>query len=159
MNDSKKLTRRDWFRLRIPHQNKMLGETSGGKASDTIPATNETEVLKPIALPPNHDGLDLSELPPMREATISQEDVVALFSDIEKLATDILLMQRSTGATHASATKADSARKLGLAQESLLNGSVQRVQIRYRWDDTLWIDTLKSESNGFHVVRIAHRSI
>ena len=146
-HDSKNLTRRDWFRLRIPHQNQMLSETS---------SESETETLTPIEHPPNHDGLDLSKLPPMREATLSKEQVMALFSDIENLATDILLMQRSTGETRASASKADTASKLDLAKTALLSGSVQRVQVRYRWQDSLWIDTLKTELDGFHIVRIAH---
>lgn len=159
MNESKNLSRRDWFRLRIPHQNQTLSEPAdvvGDDDPNCDSAKIATDGLTPIAQPPNHDGLDLSELPPMREATLSDEQVAALFSDIKQLGTDVLLMQRSTGTQLANASKADTDAKLDLAQAALLTGSVQRVQIRYRWRDSLWIDTLKIQSDGYHIVRIAH---
>lgn len=145
--DSTKLSRRDWFRLRTPHQHQMLGEKSRDKES-----------LTPIAHPPNHDGLDPDLLPPMREAVIAPDQVRALFTDIGQLAEDIMLMQRNTGARRASVANAETAKNLEQAQTALLSGSVQRVQIRYRWKNSLWIDTLKSEADGFHLVRIAHQS-
>ena len=159
MTDSPKISRRDWFRLRVPHQNQMLDkrDTGPAKTEDSSNAISETATgLMPIEHPPNHDGLDLSALPPMREATLSKEQVITLFSDIEQLATDILLMQRMTGAQRADASKADSSTKLELAKSALLSGLVPRMQIRYRWQDQQWIDTLKRQDDGFHIVRIAH---
>ena len=120
------------------------------------PLKNDSAGLKPIAHPPNHDGLDLSELPPMREATLSVEEVNTLFDDIAQLGADVLLMQRTKGVQRADASKADTKTKLGLAKSSLLSGEIQRLQIRYRWQDQQWIDTLKRETDGFHIVRIAH---
>ena len=116
MSDLKKITRRDWFRLRIPHQNKLL------TGADESPDTN---VLKTIEHPPNHDGLDLSLLPPMREAVLTSDQVSTLFSDIDQLATDILLMQRSTNSARPSASKAESSSKLELAKSALLTGQLQ----------------------------------
>ena len=147
MSDSTKISRREWFRLRVPHQNKLLSDSK-------TPA--ESEVLKAIEHPPNHDGLDLSELPPMREAILSADQVHSLFTDIEKLATDVLLMQRSSNAPRASVSRADTKSQLEFAKTTLLTGKVQKLQIRYRWQDSLWIDTLATQPQGFRLVRIAH---
>ena len=141
-----KMSRREWFRLRSPHQNQMLSES---------PASVEAETLTPIEHPPNHDGMDPALLPPMREAVITHDQVVALFNDIGQLATDVMMMQRMTGVRRANV---DTARNLEQAQSALLSGSIQRIQIRYRWKNSLWIDTLKSDANEFHLVRIAHQS-
>lgn len=147
--DSKKLSRREWFRLRSPHQNQMLSEST---------AILESETLTPIEHPPNPDGLDPALLPPMREAIISQDQLKTLFNDIGQLATDVMLMQRTTGDRRASVASVDTVKNLEHAQSALLFGSIQRVQIRYRWKNSLWIDTLQRKSNGFHLVRIAHQS-
>lgn len=149
MSDSPKLSRREWFRLRVPHQNRLLDDAAQPTRND---------VLKPIEHPPNHDGLDLSELPPMREALLTIEQVEELFTDIRNLATDVLLMQRSTGAQRATASRAETIEQLVLAKTSLLSGRVKRVQIRYRWQDSLWIDTLSSQPEGYRLIRIAHRT-
>ena len=116
----------------------------------------EADVLTPIEQPPNHDGLDLSQLPPMREATLSVEQVNSLFDDIEKLTTDVLLMQRANGAQRASTVKLDTASQLALAKAALLSGKMQNVQVRYRWQNSLWIDTLTAQTTGYRLVRIAH---
>ena len=49
------------------------------------------------------------------------------------------------------------AEQLAAARAALLDGTVRQLQIRYCWQETLWIDTLKTESDGYHLVRIAHR--
>jgi hypothetical protein len=118
----------------------------------------ESQVLKPIEHPPNHDGLDLSELPPMREAILSVDQIQSLFTDIEQLATDVLLMQHSSNSQRANVAKADTGNKLALAKHALLNGQLQKLQIRYRWQDSLWIDTLATQADGYRLVRIAHRN-
>ena len=67
MSEDKKISRRDWFRLR----------PSPKVSEDTAkPTTNSMgEVLsglQAIDHPVNHDGMDLTELPPMREAFLSK---------------------------------------------------------------------------------------
>lgn len=155
---NQKLSRRDWFRLRVPHQNQMLDEQVALQENQVVSKTIDSSGLKPIEHPPNHDGLDLSELPPMREATLSVEQVTALFDDIAALGTDVLLMQRTAGARRAETSKADTKTKLEAAKLSLLSGQIPRLQIRYRWQDQNWIDTLKRDTDGFHVVRIVHQT-
>lgn len=151
------LSRRQWFRLRKPHQNKMLDESA--VTDDSQPSTtNKAKGLQPVETPPNYVGMNLDELPPMREATLSDQEVKDLFTDIEQLATEIQLMQRSAGARQANAQRADDQEKLAQARQALLDGAVPRLQIRYRWQNSLWIDTLKKVPEGFHIVRINHRS-
>lgn len=148
------LSRRQWFRLRMPHQNKMLDETG----HEQTPDAEQTSNLQPVTTPPNYAGLDLSELPPMREAVLAQNEVEDLFTDIEQLATEIQLMQRSASTNSDRGQKLDDREKLAEARQALLTGTVLRLQIRYRWQDSLWIDTLKRSSEGFHIVRIRHQS-
>ncbi len=157
MADGNRMSRRDWFRLR-PRQKEQNVEASrnmpnsvGGAAMGEAP-----DVLQAVAHPVNHDGMDLSELPPMREALLTEEQVRQLFSDIESLASEILLMQRSARSQQATASRATTAEQLRTAQESLLSGNVPRVQIRYHWQDSNWIDTLEARDRGIRLVRIAH---
>ena len=144
------ISRREWFRLRTRPTNTDtadLGKTVGDQSIG----------LTPIEHPPNYDGMDLSELPPMREALLTSQQVEDLFTDIAEVATDIMLMQRSGAESRASASKADSSRSLQVARNALLSREISRVQIRYRWQDRLWIDTLESSPPGYRIVRIAHR--
>jgi hypothetical protein len=74
-----------------------------------------------------------------------------------KLATNILLMRRSSPSPRAATVHAATSAELTLAGSALISGQVPRLQIRYRWQDLDWIDTLASGENGFRLVRIAHQ--
>ena len=95
-------------------------------------------------------------LPPVREALLSASQIEALFADIAILATNVVLMQRMNGSPRATATSVSANEQLSAAQTAFLEGNVQRVQIRYRWEETAWIDTLERKANEFRLVRIAH---
>jgi hypothetical protein len=112
--------------------------------------------LQPIAHPENHGGMNLTELAPMREAVLCEEQVRQLFTDIESLASDIMLMQRSAGSSRATTSSASTAEPLRTALQSLLCGAIPRVQIRYHWQAARWIDTLERHDAGFRLVRIIH---
>lgn len=159
MSDGNKMSRRDWFRLR-PRR-------ADAEVVANVPPTEITDDsdhsmgdvphgLQPITHPENHDGMNLADLPPMREAVLSEEQVRQLFSDIESLGSDILLMQRSARSQRATPAKATTAEQLHAAQDSLLSGSVPRVQIRYHWQAANWIDTLERREDGVRLVRITH---
>jgi hypothetical protein len=154
MSDSPKLSRRDWFRLR-PATAKQQSDSASRPSEVSI--GQEARGLQPIAHPENHDGLDLSQLPPMREAVLTAEDVRQLFADIETLATDVLLMQRTSRTANATASRVHTSESLIAAKGALLSGGIRRLQLRYRWQDTAWIDTLEAHPDGFRLVRIAHQ--
>ena len=116
-----------------------------------------SETLKPVEQPPNHHGMDLSELPPMREADLSLENVNSLIHDIKCLATDIQLLQHKPGSPRANASHARTAKELDLAQLALTTGKIERIQIRYCWQESNWIDTLSVQAGGYRLVRIAHK--
>lgn len=165
MAEGNKLSRRDWFRLR-PRRSEAdtpADITATEAPRQTLSATEHamgesSHGLQPIAHPENHDSMNLSELPPMREALLSEEQVRQLFADIEALASDIRLMQRSARSLRATATasKATTAEQLRIAQETFLSGTVPRLQIRYHWQAANWIDTLERRDNGVRLIRITH---
>jgi len=163
MANASKMSRRDWFRLRPrPTESDTLTDVAANALPVEPPVAAEHSMgeaphgLQPISHPENHGGMNLTELPPMREALLSEEQVRQLFSDIESLATDVLLMQRSARSQRATASKATTAEQLRAAQESLLSGAVPRVQIRYHWQAANWIDTLECRDNGIRLIRITH---
>lgn len=174
MPDSNKMSRRDWFRL-SPRTDKSDSEASVPDASvpdAKMPVTSVAEAtasrksiptmgqskngLQPIAQPENHDGMNLSELPPMREALLSEQQVRELFNDISTQATDVLLMQRSAKSRRASSALSATTEQMMTACESVVSRTVPRIQIRYSWQAANWIDTLECKEDGFRLVRITH---
>jgi hypothetical protein len=154
MSDSPKQFRRDWFRLREATTKQRSDSAS---QSSEVSIGQEAQGLQPIAHPENHDGLDLSTLPPMREAVLTADDIRQLFTDIEALGTDVLLMQRSSRTSNATASRAQNSEDLSTAKRALLSGAIRRLQLRYRWENTSWIDTLEMQPAGFRLIRIAHK--
>jgi hypothetical protein len=136
-SDQQQLSRRDWFRLRVPKQNHdSLGSDQHGG-------------LQPLAEPPNHDGLNLAELPPVHETILAPEQVRALFSDLRHHAHDVQLMVRGNAATDSELSE-----RLRLTCDRLLNGDISKMQVRYHWQDARWIDTLERKPDGIRIVRI-----
>ncbi len=135
------MNRRDWFRLRTP--------------KDTIQLPNSPR-LQPLDLPPNHDGMDLNELPPICEALISREEVQLLFADLADHATNIQLFHkgRNARADQQADVNLDS---LPIAGSAFLQGLTPRLQVRYSWNGANWIDTLETKDTGYRLVRIEHR--
>ncbi len=152
MTDHNRMSRRDWFRLR-PH-NQSPGRESSHAETLVGPAAPGLQALDH---PPNHHGMDLAELPPMREAQLTDEQVRHLFADIGAVGSDVLLMQRTTSERRAAVRRAKTAEQLQHTLELLLAGTHPRVQVRYRWQGTDWIDTLERQRGGVRLVRIAHR--
>lgn len=132
------MSRRDWFRLRRPKVELMGSE--------------QTSPLRPTEQPPNHDGMDLSELPPMHEAILNESQVRSLFSDIEQYASEIRLIARRGPTTIKEQTAS-----LRLAADNLLGGRLNKMQIRYHWQSANWIDTLEQQPQGFRLIRIQHQ--
>jgi hypothetical protein len=138
-NRQQQLSRRDWFRLRLP------------KPEPDLLGADESGEMQPVADPPNHDGLDLSELPPVHEAILQPEQIRALFQDLERHATNVQLLARG-----ASATDEELAEYLHRTCEGLIEGRIKKLQVRYVWQEARWIDTLELKPNGIRIVRIKH---
>ena len=151
MTDTSAQDRRDWFRLQLNDRNAV---PQHGKRTSSMGQSSAG--MTPIARPENHDGLDLTQLPPMREAILSGSDVEQLFADIESCASDVLLMQRTTRGRRATASRADTSTDLHAACNTILTAQVSRLQIRYQWQGQAWIDTLECHPNGYRLVRIVH---
>ena len=139
-NSANNISRRDWFRLKLNRREPTLGQ-------------GDKQQLKPVEHPPNHDGMDLSELPPMREALLNSAQVELLFGDIGQHGSDIQLFARSSPGARATIDQSSS---LLTAKQAILDSTVKRIQIRYRWQNSLWIDTLESSPEGYRLIRIAH---
>ena len=156
MSENARMSRRDWFRLR-PHRSEAETPLDSTPVVDRNHVMGQSqEALRPVALPENHGGLNLTELPPMRECMLSEEQVKQLFADVETLASDIRLMQRLPNAQRASAPTLTTSEQLRAVQGNLLAGSIPRVQIRYHWEAVNWIDTLERRDDGIRLVRIRH---
>ena len=132
----KTMSRRDWFRLRRPKVELM--------------GAQQASPLQPAEQPPNHDGMDLSDLPPMHEAILTDSQIRSLFTDIEECAADIRLISRRGPETNNQAPS------LRDATDHFLSGRVNKLQIRYYWQSANWIDTLEKQAEGFRLVRIQH---
>ena len=155
------MNRRDWFRLRRANSKTLQSEDTSGQNEShaslrSTPDLGTTSSMQPIALPPNHDGMDLAKLPLMREALLRLDEVLELLNDIETHATEIQLLQRDQSLVSNSVHN-NPKEGIELARQSLSNASIARFQIRYSWRNAFWIDTLETVSNGFRLVRIEHR--
>ena len=106
--------------------------------------------LKTVATPEDHTD-DLN-LPPVREVFLTMADVAAVFEDIATFGENIQLMR---GRNEKASGDQDT---LTLARQSLQEGSVVRVQVRYQWLGQLWIDTFEHRGERVRLVRIAHET-
>jgi hypothetical protein len=159
MPENARISRRDWFRLKPVPAVTETPPVNAVAASSSQPLHSmgqAQEGLQPVELPENHGGINLAELPPMRECMLSEEQVRQLFADIVSQASEILLMQRLPNTQRASAPTLSTPEQLRAAQVSLLSGSVPRLQIRYHWQEVNWIDTLERRADGIRLVRIKH---
>jgi len=94
-------------------------------------------------------------LPPVHDAMIDDAVVAQLFFDIEQGAELVGISIKSAGARRAAATSdpsLDEAHRLFAARE------VGAVQLRYRYRNEEWWDTITRTPSGIRLVRISHSS-
>lgn len=88
-------------------------------------------------------------VPPMWQAGLDAGAIEQLFADLT-VAVEVLSVQGKAGAgQYASAEPLT----LASARERLMSGEFPGVQIRYRFEDREWIDTLLRVAHGFRLVR------
>ena len=87
------------------------------------------------------------ELPPIREAFLTPRSLDALFADLAQYTRNVRLTMSAKSTTPVA---------LATAHEQLASGQITKLQIRYEWEQTSWIDTLERRGSGFRLVRIQH---
>ena len=85
----------------------------------------------------------------LTQAVLDQETVAALFADLA-VCTQVRSIQ-TKGEAHDHASLAP--RDLDDAHARLMDGRLRSVQIRYRWQDQEWCDTLFHAEQGLRLVR------
>ncbi|MFT4547208.1 MAG: hypothetical protein ACI9UA_001722 [Pseudoalteromonas tetraodonis] len=92
-------------------------------------------------------------LPELTESVLDAGQIENLFRDIGALTQVVEIIPK-----HGRRDYVDDTASLDLeaAQERLLDGSFRGLQIRYRYDGSLWWDTLIGHPEGFRIVRIRH---
>jgi hypothetical protein len=85
------------------------------------------------------------------EAELDWDAVAALADDLEACA-EILAVRGKGSATQHSEDAGTSALRAALA--ALRAGQLRGVRIDYRWNGTLWTDTLLAGPRGARVVRV-----
>jgi len=85
---------------------------------------------------------------------LNDEALAALFRDLENSASDVQLNRG--GPSQNPLGKQPTADQLRAAHQALREGSLNRLQIRYRWEGALWIDTLQRVDREYRLIRVAH---
>ena len=91
------------------------------------------------------------QLPPLHQAVLDAVTVDALFHDLASCTQVLAVVPRRTSRTMAVEAPID----LSAARAGLADGSLRGVQVRYRYDQREWCDTLMPLPGGAaRVVRI-----
>jgi hypothetical protein len=90
-------------------------------------------------------------LPDLQDALLDPGTLAQLFFDLSQLAE--VLEIRVKGAPTALAT--EELTTLEAARTALASGAAMAVQLRYRFEGRLWLDTLMRTPSGVRIVRMA----
>ena len=93
-------------------------------------------------------------IPLMVEGTIDANTLRRLFADYSAGA--VILGVREKGSSTAYTSAEESLPEVAL--DRLLSGTARAVQVRYRFADHEWTDTILGLRGGFRVVRCRHDS-
>lgn len=114
----------------------------------TEPASSDTNAL------PAQTGLpDGPPMPEMREGQLDAAQVEQLFTDLAACTQIVAILEKGDRQDHAKSSQPD----LAAARDRFLNREVLAVQIRYRYDNAAWIDTLLHSPTGIHAIRCQQR--
>ncbi len=84
------------------------------------------------------------ELPPLQRAVLPPEELRSLFRDLGELPDPVELQVR--GAVRPAS--------LAEAEQAMLSGEIDQLQLRYAYEDRWWCDTLRRVGSEFDLVRI-----
>ncbi|HUR53311.1 MAG TPA: hypothetical protein VMZ71_04235 [Gemmataceae bacterium] len=93
-------------------------------------------------------------VPLMVDGVIDAATLRQLFADLAASATVLGVREKSGPTAYTGADEQTT--QTALAR--LLSGSARAAQVRYRFDNHEWTDTILSVQNGFRVVRCRHES-
>lgn len=96
------------------------------------------------------DGPTTDALPELGRARLDQVGVIELARQIERNTSGVSARTKGGRYRHSDAADLD----LWAAVNALLARTTQSIQLRYRYSDCTWIDTLMAGEDGFDVVRI-----
>jgi hypothetical protein len=94
--------------------------------------------------------LQAKDLPPLHEGMLDAAGLGALFGDLGALAEVMEVITKGGAVDRATPGRLT----LATAEELLRTGAVRGVQVRYRYEDAEWWDTILALPQGFRVVRI-----
>lgn len=89
------------------------------------------------------------EIPEVRQAVIQSGELLDLFRDVELLCELESLRLRGRSDEDERTLTFEEARAL------VHSGLPGAIQIRYRYEESDWIDTLTPQADGYHLTRIA----
>jgi hypothetical protein len=89
-------------------------------------------------------------LPDLHTANLDAGTLDALFNDIEALGSGVEVRVKGAAGDYA----ADAVVALREAERRFKNREVSAIQLRYRWSDESWVDTVLHTPQGARVVRI-----
>ena len=93
-------------------------------------------------------------LPELNDAVLDPDQLSALFRDYRAYASDMEILLRARPGQVTLPLPMEDAPTLDQARELLQSGGVRGVQIRYRYQEASWWDTLMPVSGGVRLVRI-----
>ncbi len=88
----------------------------------------------------------MTDLAPLTTADLDEATLEQLFIDLTSLTEILQVMVKGGGTDHAGDCDVESGRR------ALLAGA-RGMQIRYRWQDAMWLDTLMRTAQGVRIVR------
>jgi hypothetical protein len=92
------------------------------------------------------------DLPPISRATLTPEELLALFQDLRLLA-----QIEQVGIRTAQSRVGSVGGTIDDAERGLISGAAAAVQIRYRHEGQNWLDTLQPAPGGFALVRMQQK--
>jgi hypothetical protein len=91
-------------------------------------------------------------LPPMSDALLTDEQLASLFRDYRQCAESLrLLVKPGPGFVPAGPEPS-----LDEVETLLRERRIRGLQVRYRYDDLQWFDTLMVQPSGVRLIRISH---
>ncbi|HQR05520.1 MAG TPA: hypothetical protein PLN21_01795 [Gemmatales bacterium] len=97
----------------------------------------------------------LEPLPAIWDKLLDSATLDQYFKDLATYAEIISVHEKQSPSDHVGENPID----LPLAREKMMTGEVRAVQIRYRFEDQEWCDTLLHQALGVKLVRMMQRSL